>query len=176
MASIPVSKTGDPGSSPGDRAMLLSSRGRGRLLLRQQTRVRIPLGVPISNYACVAQLAEQLTLNQKVGGSIPSACTTFRNRLTVGRVALNHEIGVRIPVPEPCSRSSAVERCSHIADAGGSNPPWSTNGGVAERIKAPVSKTDTPKGVVGSNPTPSAIHNETKIRQRRFRRSRKPAR
>ena len=139
MASIPVSKTGNPGSSPGDRAMLLSSSGQDLCFSRRGHGFEShrEYHIQMFDYARVAQLAEQLTLNQKVEGSIPSACTNicapspsvpsapprrhvplrtahsprfapltalcvakqlFRNSITVGRLALNQEIGVRIPV------------------------------------------------------------------------------
>ncbi len=45
----------------------------------------------------------------------------------------------------------------------GFDSPWVHCGGVAERLKAAVLKTAIPKGIVGSNPTPTAprgrLHN-----------------
>ena len=42
-------------------------------------------------------------------------------------------------------------------------PEMQQSGGVAERSNAPVLKTGVPQGTVGSNPTPSAISQDSTV-------------
>lgn len=124
LASNQVMRVRIPPSVPFHQCDFLGSRrrsSRAATLSRWRKRVQVPPGVP------------------------------FRDGVTAARVTLNHEVGVRIPVPEPFPRPWPNWRrllASNQVIAGSSPAGRTTHGRVAEcRPHAPASEAGAVAGV-----------------------------